>query len=107
MTFLRNEFLDLVEEAYDADRNEDFIGDEHGFREGEYEHLLPDPDWRSLYLRYIDLAYFILYLGLPYFPHTQGYDYKWPIDYDDVAGRLSATVADWEVWCREKGCIGG
>ena len=38
------------------------------FLSGEYERLLPSPDWRTLYLRYIDLAYFILFLGLPYSP---------------------------------------
>ena len=29
---------------YDADREEDEIVNQHGFRTGEYEHLLPNPD---------------------------------------------------------------
>ena len=102
LSFLRDEFLDLVEEAYDADREEDEIGDQHGFRTGEYEYLLPNPDWRTLHLRYIDLAYFILFLGLPYFPISRGYDYQWPNDYDKIAGQLASRVADWEEWCAEK-----
>lgn len=101
LSFLKDEFLDLVEEAYDADREEDEIGDQHGFRKGEYEHLLPNPDWRTLHLRYIDLAYFILFLGLPYFPESRGYDYQWPNDYDEVASQWAARVADWEEWCEE------
>ena len=66
--FLKQEFLDLVEEAFDADREEDDIFDEYRFREGGYEELLPNPSWRALHLRYIELALFTLILGLPYIP---------------------------------------
>ena len=106
LAFLKQAFLDLVEEACDADIQEDIIGDEHGFRPGEYEHLVPNPGWRTLHLRYIELAYFMLRMGLPYVPQRRGFDYQWPSDYEDKAAEVISTAEAWETWCVETGYIG-
>ena len=103
LAFLKDEVMSMVEQAYDADLEEDEIGDSYNFEAGTYEHLLPDPDWRILHLRYVEICDFMVDMGLPYILEQHGYNYEWDMHFQDTADRIKSEKTSLAEWCREKG----
>ena len=67
LSFLKEELLSMVEQAYDADREEDELGDMYHYEKEKYEEYLPNPGWRTLHMRCIELGW-----GFPMFWKNRG-----------------------------------
>ena len=108
LAFMEEEFMELVDEAYDADAREDEIATDPEIPEEDKEGLMPDPTWRSLHLRYVDLAHFMVDLGLPYITREQGYDYRWKsvltrIPLNEKGDFVAGEKNRWMFWCQDHG----
>ncbi len=102
LSFLQETVEELENMAYRADFEEDAVGDRHGFK-GNYEDELPDPTWRTLHLRKIELMEFMISIGLPFELEPRGYEYKWPNSFADDAYYLKVYKQEWAQWCADHG----
>ena len=104
LSFLLEEADKLTDKAYDADLEEDEIADQHGFKTGTYEHLLPNPDWRKLHGRAGNTLIFMSEIGLPYVIGEKLYgggSYSCDDDLNDQ--KIAEDKNAWLAWCHEKG----
>ena len=102
LSFLQEAVKEIEDAAYNADYEEDTVGDRYGFQ-GDYEDKLPNPTWRTLHLRKIALMEFMVSICLPFELEERGYNYRWPSSFTDKAHFLRANKREWERWCADHG----
>lgn len=107
MQFLKVELLSLVDQAYEADLEEDEVTDYYDSRlhytYDDYKCFLPNPDWRILHIRYVALGTMMVDMGLPYVLEEYGYNYEWTSHFYDAADLIKQEKNSLLDWCRGKG----
>ena len=74
------------------------------YEKEKYEEYLPNPGWRTLHMRCIELGSMMVRMGLPYVLEKQGYDYEWnSTSFQEIADRVKQEKTRLLDWCRGKG----
>lgn len=96
LRFLKNCYLELLDLASDADILQDEIATStpdmplYGVPE-------PNPDWKTLALRYGELAYFMVCIGLDMVCDERGFDY-YPSDFQSIADSVRIEKYSFKKW---------
>lgn len=96
LRFLKDCYLELLDLAADADILEDEIATSTPDMP-LYGASYPNPDWKTLALRYGELAYFMVSIGLDTVCDAIGFDY-YPSNFQSTADSVRIEKYSWKKW---------